>query len=630
MKMIKNVLCAILTFVMISGTVNADVMSDTSYAEAVEGAIVIDSSMVYETEADVTKEQIGSLFNYANGTDDRPAPLNEAYNADFTINLGSDNAKNISGFRVYVNGSDSSEYDPPITLYGSNDAVTWDELTSIEAPIMGAWNEEYFETESEYTYLRLESAMSVTDEDEISEDDVFIEGETDTYHQRVSCVAFFEAATDEESSGSSSSSTGGYKTEQTVTDFSDISGHWAEDVIRKYLSNGYINGYPDGTFRPDDGVTAAEFCKIVSSVQGVSYSVSSGSWSLPYIREMMSKGVIERSDFDDYDVRMTREQVAKAALALMTGEYYPKDLEQYLEYITDSDQITPEYTDYVIKTFVSGVIGGYPDGTWKPQDGVTRAEILSILDRVTNKDMREIPEAIQGSASEDPVQSYFYNAAVQVRKNTNASGMQYRLYGSDSRYMEADDDATGLKLFNEIQGAQGFAMVLRFDVSKIKENRDKLGSLHLDAEWVKGGSDGHELGVWYYTYDADKTDWNNNLYFKNLNGSAVAGDDISGYNSVISNIESQLPTWGNSSMAVPNNQKTKPVFSAVRNEEKKFVFDITPNIDDFLAHANENNMVEIFIASVNYDGYELDEDKPQIYTAGENAPALVAEYNVGS
>ena len=81
-------------------------------------------------------------------------------------------------------------------------------------------------------------------------------------------------------------------------------------------------------------------------------------------------------------------------------------------------------------------------------------------------------------------------------------------------------------------------------------------------------------------------------------------------------------------MAVPNNQKTKPVFSAVRNEEKKFVFDITPDIDDFLAHANENNMVEIFITSVNYDGYELDEDKPQIYTAGENAPALVAEYNV--
>ncbi len=632
MKILKRILLPALTVALLFGGAKAEVLSDTSYGEATEGAIVIDSSMVYETEADVTKEQIGALFNYTNGTDERSAPLNAGCNGDFTLYLGSDNAKNITGLRVYCDGSDSDEYNPPITLYGSNDATTWTELAKIEAPIADAWNEENFEPNGEYTYLRLESAMSVTDEDEVSGNDefndVFIEGETNTYHQRVSCVALFETVIDDEDSADLSSG-GGYKTEQTVTDFSDIKGHWGEDVIRRYLASGYINGYPDGTFRPDDGVTVAEFCKIVSAIQGISYDVSSGSWSLPYIREMIGKGVIDRTDFDDYDVQMTREQVAKAAQALMTGEYYPKDLDQYLAYITDADDITPSYREYILKTFVSGVLGGYPDGTWKPLEKVTRAEILSVLDRVSNKDMREIPQIIGEGSSEDPLRSYYYTAAVQVRKNTNASGMQYRLYGSDAQYMDSDDDATGLKIGNEIQGAQGFAMVLRFDVSKIKENRADLNRLYLEAEWQSGGSDGHELGLWYYTYDADKTDWNNNLYFKNLNGSAVAGDDISGYNSVVSNIESQLPTWGNTSMAVPNSQKTKPVFSAVRNEENKYVFEITPQIDDFLAHADENNMVEVFMTSVNYDGYELDEDKPHIFTAGEKAPTLKGEYATG-
>lgn len=48
--------------------------------------------------------------------------------------------------------------------------------------------------------------------------------------------------------------------------FSDISGHWAEDVIMKYSETGAINGYPDGTFRPDSLVTRAEAAKIIVGV----------------------------------------------------------------------------------------------------------------------------------------------------------------------------------------------------------------------------------------------------------------------------------------------------------------------------------------------------------------------------
>lgn len=48
--------------------------------------------------------------------------------------------------------------------------------------------------------------------------------------------------------------------------FSDISGHWAEDVIIKYSETGAINGYPDGTFRPDGLVTRAESAKIIVGV----------------------------------------------------------------------------------------------------------------------------------------------------------------------------------------------------------------------------------------------------------------------------------------------------------------------------------------------------------------------------
>lgn len=411
------------------------------------------------------------------------------------------------------------------------------------------------------------------------------------------------------------------------TNFSDINNHWAKDVIEKYTANGYISGYPDGTFKPDDGVSVAEFCRIVSAIKGINYKITDSNWALPYIREMIGIGVIDRNDFEDFNVKMTREQVAKAVIPLMAGEYYPKDIEQYEKYITDGQDIGAEYKESVMKTYVSGVLSGYEDGSWKAKRGVTRAEILSILDRVFNKDMREVPEAIQGSSTESPQQSYYYNAAVQVRNSTNASAMQYRLYGADAVYMSEDDVSTGLKMINEIQGAQGFAMVLRFDVSKIKENRSNLEKLYIDAQWVKNGSKEHELGLWYYTYSADKTDWNNSLYFKNLNGSAVASDNIAGYNSVVSNIKATLPTWGNTASSVPNNEKTVPIAKSLRDENGKYMFDITDMADEIISKADDNNMIEFILTSVNYDGYELNDDKPQIYLAGENAPKLNAEYS---
>ena len=48
--------------------------------------------------------------------------------------------------------------------------------------------------------------------------------------------------------------------------FTDISGHWAKDYILAAVEAGWINGYPDGTFRPDAYITRAEAMKIINSV----------------------------------------------------------------------------------------------------------------------------------------------------------------------------------------------------------------------------------------------------------------------------------------------------------------------------------------------------------------------------
>ena len=50
--------------------------------------------------------------------------------------------------------------------------------------------------------------------------------------------------------------------------FSDIEGHWAEQWILSAASRGFITGYPDGTFRPDNPITRAEAMTLTNRVLG--------------------------------------------------------------------------------------------------------------------------------------------------------------------------------------------------------------------------------------------------------------------------------------------------------------------------------------------------------------------------
>ena len=51
--------------------------------------------------------------------------------------------------------------------------------------------------------------------------------------------------------------------------FTDIDGHWAETIINSFAKAGYVSGYPDGTFRPDEKVTRAEVVSVLNRIIGI-------------------------------------------------------------------------------------------------------------------------------------------------------------------------------------------------------------------------------------------------------------------------------------------------------------------------------------------------------------------------
>ena len=217
-----------------------------------------------------------------------------------------------------------------------------------------------------------------------------------------------------------------------ASNFSDINGHWAESYIKQFASKGYISGDPDGRFRPDVPISYAEFVSIVARFdlrpvrwQGGFFdswlfkSASFAKESDWYFNACMivseaglfgNKRIIERDSGDNgytaYSLpKITepaqRQHIAQFAVNLL--EYKESDLNTVLRY-QDENQIN-KYSDGVIYNAVkrlvnNDIISGYPDGSFRPEGTITRAELVVLLTKILDKyqwDMDTISNNMYGN-----------------------------------------------------------------------------------------------------------------------------------------------------------------------------------------------------------------------------------------
>ena len=168
---------------------------------------------------------------------------------------------------------------------------------------------------------------------------------------------------------------------------SDIQGHWAEPNITKWVSAGKISGYPDGTFRPDRTMTRAEFAVLLAGVtpkaggadaeEHVFADVAQEQWFYDAVMQLTARGVIMPDEHFRPDDRISRQEVmTMVGRAFAMAEFDTGCLDAF----SDREEIA-EYAEYFVAGFVAGGhVGGYPDGTLRPQAEITRAECVKMLD----------------------------------------------------------------------------------------------------------------------------------------------------------------------------------------------------------------------------------------------------------
>ena len=172
--------------------------------------------------------------------------------------------------------------------------------------------------------------------------------------------------------------------------FTDVGkDYWAYSQIESFVEKGYIDGYGDGTFRPQDPIKRNEFVKIFNRVfgltekSGIVFDDTKDNWAKDEIDIAVTNGVAQgvSNILFEPERYVTRQEAAK-----MLANYMKLDDKNHdkIKQFSDYNQIAEWAKDALEGNVEKGYIQGTSEGILAPKNNITRAEAVTLLSRVNN------------------------------------------------------------------------------------------------------------------------------------------------------------------------------------------------------------------------------------------------------
>jgi len=167
----------------------------------------------------------------------------------------------------------------------------------------------------------------------------------------------------------------------------DIKGHWAEPQITKWVDKGLIYGNSDGTFRPNNPITRAEFSALANRAFGFTASdpvtfsdVKANAWYAKDVAIAKAAGYI--TGYGDGTFK-PMAYITRQEAAAMISRILELDAEANVEaasHFADYNTFPTWSKGYIGAVYVAGCMKGYSDNTFRAAKNITRAEAVITLD----------------------------------------------------------------------------------------------------------------------------------------------------------------------------------------------------------------------------------------------------------
>ncbi|WP_167577922.1 Ig-like domain-containing protein [Ammoniphilus sp. YIM 78166] len=168
--------------------------------------------------------------------------------------------------------------------------------------------------------------------------------------------------------------------------FRDVQQHWAQTAIERLAYYGILNGFADGTFRPDQSVTREQFVTMLISAKQTTLKKAQSSftdvpanhWSAAFITTAMEQGIIVKSDYGTHF--HPQQAISREEMAIMIARSLKLKADASVIRFTDKQQISNH--GLVGAVVIEGIILGYPDQTFRPKSPLTRAAASVVINQI--------------------------------------------------------------------------------------------------------------------------------------------------------------------------------------------------------------------------------------------------------
>lgn len=171
-------------------------------------------------------------------------------------------------------------------------------------------------------------------------------------------------------------------TELLAMSFKDTNDSWAKDYISWCADNGIISGYKDGSFKPKNKITRAEFATMLAksikkeapSIVDINYEdVKPKDWFYAPVRKLVSFGILSNEGKFYPNKLITRELAVKWLASTID---YKAKLSLINNYSDEKDIVNKEAFEKLLEL---NILSGYPNNTLKPKNLITRAEAAKLF-----------------------------------------------------------------------------------------------------------------------------------------------------------------------------------------------------------------------------------------------------------
>ncbi|NLD50884.1 MAG: S-layer homology domain-containing protein [Clostridiaceae bacterium] len=169
--------------------------------------------------------------------------------------------------------------------------------------------------------------------------------------------------------------------------FSDLKNHWAEKFVAALIEKRIIEGYPDGTIKPDANLSRSEAVVLLVRALGLEQKDSGDiafsdlseipQWSRGFVKTAFDKGIIKGYGNNTFRPlnSVTREEI----IVMLMNAFGYEQLKETEELYKDGSEISAWARGYVSAASKLKIIRGYEDNTLRPDSTVTRAEVFTMI-----------------------------------------------------------------------------------------------------------------------------------------------------------------------------------------------------------------------------------------------------------